>query len=398
MKIECQLSRLETVLTDIRKMHPNRGQALPTVGETLVEEVRRQLEMTPFSDLKPLAYRFSIREILACVEILVTGGAKKVAKKANQILILRPKKKALYRAWFKLKSVYPHPSLDKTLREMISKRGFQGLSEMKNVSPLLETWLSYKRLDEGIIKDHQERDGKRSLDVYLKDNHIDLEDGLHRAAWVMLLTRGPAEFVARERAEKIMDVYEDPLNATHLSEFGQHYLNALKKRPNWKAPILEWIERKFGTPKLEAEKKSIETPFWRQVGDVPKREFAIWAMEKQIEEFFEGERADFWKAFLKVGNVIRVQEILNGDGFMIDFGRFGVIEFKQTGNAAYVYPKPVFNDYWQRARSYYQPWLFKEKSNTIQSRAFPSWDGRIIHNKNWQKNTSQIIKELLSLT
>ena len=396
MRIECQISHLETALSNIRKMHPNRGEAVTRIGDTLIDKVRKQLEETSFGHLEGLAYRFGIREILACVEVAAHERVEETARKAGEILVFRPKKKALYRLWFKLKSLYPKHLLEKTIREMISRKGFQGLDEMPEVSPFVATWLISKSLDEGVLRDHQMRSSEKPLDPYLEENHISPDDGLNRAVWCTLLKKGSAKIISREKTKRIMEVFEDPRNAAESQKFGQHYLNVLERRANWKTPILEWIEKKFGVPTLDREHAKIETPFWRQVDAVPKKDFALWVMERRIEKFFEGERADFWKKFLRAGKVVRVQEILYGDGFMIDFDRFGVIEFKQVGNAAYIYPKSVFNDYWHGAQKHSQPWSFKDKYSTIRSAAFPSWDGRIIHKQNWQFYTTQFIQQLLS--
>ena len=395
MKIECQLSRLETALSNIRKMHPYRGKTVSRIGDTLIDEVRKKLEETSFDNLEELAYRFGIQEILACVEIIARERVKETAQKAAGILMLRPRKKAIYRVWFKLVPLYPNHLLEKTIKEMISKKGFQGLDEMPDVSPFVPTWLISRSLDEGALRDYETRSGQKSLDPYLEENHIKPDDGLHRAIWCMLLKNGSAKAIASEKTKRLIAVFEDPINSADSQKFGQHYLNVLQKRSNWAPPILELVEKRFGVPTMDKEKTTIETPFWRKVNPGAKKEFAIWAMEKRIERFFEGERADFWKRFLREGKVIRVREILREDGFMIDFGRFGVIEFKQTGNAAYVYPQSVFNDYWRRAQKYYQPRAFKDKYKSVRSLSFPSWDGRIIHNKYWQEDTAQKIRQLL---
>ncbi|OQY09569.1 MAG: hypothetical protein B6I30_09670 [Desulfobacteraceae bacterium 4572_187] len=396
MRIECQISRLETALSNIRKMHPHRGEAVTRIGDTLIDKVRKQLEEISFDNLEELAYRFGIREILACVEIIARERVEETAQKAAGILVLRPRKKALYRVWFKLVPLYPNHLLEKTIKEMISKKGFQGLNEMPEVSPAVTNWLISKRLDEGVLRDHQTRSGQKTLDPYLKENHIIPDDGLHRAAWCVLLKKGSAKLISRETPKRLMEVFEDARNAADSQKFGQHYLNVLQKRPNWAAPILEWIEKKFGVPTQDEGKTSIETPFWRQVEPTAKKEFAIWVMEKRIEQFFEGQRADFWKRFLQAGKVIRVQEILQGDGFMIDFGRFGVIEFKQVGNAAYVYPQSVFSDYWRRSQKYYHPSEFKDTDRTIRNASLASWDGRILHPRNsWQESAAQKIHQLL---
>jgi len=396
MRIECQLSRLEAALSNIRKMHPYRGESVSSIGETLIDNVRRQLEETSFNNLEELAYRFGIREILACVEIIVSERVAETARKASEILRYRPKKRALFRVWFKLVFLYPNHLLEETMREMITKKGFQGLNEMPDVSPSVMNWIIPQRLDEGVLRDHQTHSGEKTLDPYLQENHIGPDDGLHRSVWCVLLKKGSAKLISRENPKRLMEVFEDPRNAAESQKFGQHYLNVLQERPNWATSILEWIEKKFGVPKQDEGKTSIETPFWRQVEPAAKKEFALWVMEKRIERFFEGERADFWKRFLQAGKVIRVQEILQGDGFMIDFGRFGVIEFKQVGNAAYVYPQSVFSDYWHRSQKYYHPSGFKDTDRTIRNASLASWDGRILHPRNsWQESAAQKIHQLL---
>jgi len=395
MRIECQLSRLETALSNIRKMHPYRGNAVSKIRDTLIEEVSKQLEETSFDNLEELAYRFGIREILACVEIVARERVEETAQKAARILVFRPRKKALFRVWFKLVPLYPNHLLEKTMREMIPKMGFQGLNEMPKVSPFVATWFISGKLDEGVLRDYEKRSGQKSLDPYLQNNHIKSDDGLRRAVWRMLLKNGSAKSISREKSKRLMETFDDPVNAADSQKFGQHYLNVLKKRANWATPILELIEKRFGVSTLDKEKTTIETPFWRKVSTGAKKEFAIWVMEKRIERFFEGERADFWKRFLRAGQVVRVREILQEDGFMIDFDKFGVIEFKQVGNAAYIYPQSVFNRFWSQAQKYSRPGAFKDKHNTVRSVSFPSWGGRIIHNKNWQEDTAQKIQQLL---
>jgi hypothetical protein len=397
MRIECQLTRLEKALSNIRKMHPYRGEAVSRVGDTLIDKVRQQLQETSFDNLEELAYRFGIQEILACVEIIARERVEETAEKAARILVLRPRQKVLYRVWFKSVHLYPNYLLEKTMREMIPKKGFQGLNELLNVSPFVANWFISRSLDEGVLRDYETRSGQKSLDPYLEKHHIKPEDGLHRAVWCMLLKSGSAKSISREKTKRLMVVFEDPINAADSQKFGQHYLNVLEKKANWATPILELIEKRFGVPTMEKEKPTIETPFWRKVNPGAKKEFAIWVMEKRIEKFFEGERADFWKRFLRQGKVVRVREILQGDGFMIDFDRFGVIEFKQVGNAAYIYPQPVFTSYWNRAQKYFYPGAFKDKHNTVRSPSFPLWDGRIIHNRywHWQEDTAQKIQQLL---
>ena len=72
-------------------------------------------------------------------------------------------------------------------------------------------------------------------------------------------------------------------------------------------------------------------------------------MIEEVESFFEGERADFWRIYVEENKVRDVKNILAGEGFMLDFGRFGVIEFKNVGNAAHIYPESEFKKFWDGA-------------------------------------------------
>ena len=118
--------------------------------------------------------------------------------------------------------------------------------------------------------------------------------------------------------------------------------------------------------------------------------------QEVVELFFEGERADFWRPYVESAKVKDVQQIISGDGFMLDFGEFGVVEFKNKGNAAYVYPKHVFVEFWGRGKfGANNPEHFKDISRTIKGTAKSPWDGRILHFEKWQLRTSARIKKLL---
>ena len=158
---------------------------------------------------------------------------------------------------------------------------------------------------------------------------------------------------------------------------------------------MELIEQKYGGPLAENEGNDIETPFWRTVPTSIKEEFRIWRMLRRISEFFEGERADFWRPYVEQRSVTRVREILDSEGFMLDFGNFGVIEFKRVGNAAYIYPSSSFRRFWDEAHRGTHPSDFKRKEETISRGEFHYGGGRIIHSGDWQYQASLFIDRLL---
>ena len=120
-----------------------------------------------------------------------------------------------------------------------------------------------------------------------------------------------------------------------------------------------------------------------------------WLLKKRIEDFFgNDERSDFWKSYVEQEYIINAESILSNQGFMLDFGKFGVVEFKEIGNAAYVYPKAVFHEYWANAKRKYHTSGFKDKEKTIK---FSSWDGRVLHFEGWQSKTRYRLQQLFRI-
>ena len=183
-----------------------------------------------------------------------------------------------------------------------------------------------------------------------------------------------------------------------LIKFGQHYLNTLKGRPEWADPVLKFINNKWGEPKTVDDRKDSESRFWQGVSDFARQEFRRWLMIEEVEDFFEGERADFWRVYVEADKVSDVKNILAGDGFMLDFGRFGVIEFKNVGNAAHIYPQKEFKKFWDGAAFWTNSaYHFKNTAKTVRLPSEPDWDGRIVHFKYWKDRTKSRIDRLLRM-
>ena len=397
MRIAPALYHLHTALEQVRERHPFRGQAPDTVSGSLIDEVREKLEASSFENLHALAFSFNIREILACLEILVHDRDNGIVKKAAEIFKIRPREQVILQGWFKLVKFYPHDVLEQTLKGIIGVKGFGILEKSEKVSSQAPTWFVSNRLSEGIFRDYQNSGHSENLDIYLSNNFLNVKDGIFKESWRTLLIKGNGETIKKEKSKRVLVEYIRAENAQYLQPFGQHYLNALKTRKIWAESILEFIVDKYGAPYAIDSGSDIETPFWRKVSKNAKSEFRTWYILKSIDEFFEGVRADFWKQYVQINKVERVKKILDGDGFMLDFGSFGVVEFKNIGNAAYIYPKQVFENYWGNSDFRKQPYWFKDKNETIRSRSFSGWDGRIIHREEWQIGTSIKINRLLGI-
>jgi len=395
MKITARSYQTAAALKKIRRDHPFRVQSPDFTLESLLDEVKDKLDSTRFEEIDRLAFSFNSKQMMACLEILARSRNDERVQKAYQVLKIRPRASIVLSGWFKLVNVYPHRLLEQVLREVIAANGFQILEKHPSISPKISAWFMSKRLPEGIIHDYASSTKKENFDDYLRENFLKDSEGLFRESWRVFLMKGNSDCLRRENEQRILSEFTKAENVQYSASFAQHYLNVLNSRENWGELILEFIADKFGPPYSITSEDDTDTIFWRGVKEDAKSEFSIWYMLKNIEEFFEGERADFWKKYVQRKEVRRVKKILDGNGFMLDFGAFGVIEFKNIGNAAYVYVKREFEKYWKDAKHFGYIWQFKDKSKTIRNKAFPEWDGRIIHRFRWQDKTSEMINLLL---
>lgn len=388
-------NKIDAVLDELRQKHPIlRRRGTVSMDETIIELVRKQLQQCSWDNLWSIAATFDVRKLLACFEIVVSDREGDVAEKAAEIIKQRPRDRFIEQGWFRLVVLYPHPLLEKLVKKLIEERGFKVLEQNKKVSDRVPRWFISTSLSAGVLDDYEQEDHE-NLSSFLSVNFLNEEHGLYKAVWREMLSKGSAASIKKESAKKVLEEFKKPENAQYLEEFCSNYLNQLKTIQNWTPNILEFIENKFGSPEPPDPNEPIETPFWKKILPPVKQEFRQWQMLREIQSFFEGERANFWRKYVEKGLINQVTRMSGVGGFMLDFGHFGVIEFKSVGNAAYVYPRDVFKSFWLLADYSTNPGYYKDRTKTIRHRHYPFWDGRIIHGGGWQDDTDKKINSLL---
>lgn len=386
---------LENILTRIREEHPNRSGKEIILEESVLNQVKEKLKQCPNEKLSELAFKFDSKEIKACLELLCSSTDDEINDKASKVLLIRPRNQIILRGWFKLIKRYPHDLLENTLKNLISVKSFKVLLDSKNISPHITEWFMSDKLVRGLIKKYQKKDQYKNFDAYLSESHIENDYGLWKIAWRWFLCICSQNSLKKELPVRVFNEYTDATNAGYLKQFFQHYLNILPDIKLWDNQIVSLIYNRFGAPFTSKKLIETETTFWSKVSEDAIRQFNKWIMLHHIESFFEGERADFWKIYVTSDHVLQVKEILSGQGFLIDFDKFGVVEFKKVGNAAYVYPNSIFKQFWKRRNvSDGRPEDYKSINETI---TLSGWNGRIIHRENWEMKTQPIINNLLRM-
>ena len=396
MELNFFSTRLSETLDRVREQHPIRNGKDLTIGRSIVDEVRSLIEGWADNDISELAFRFDAKKLLACIEIVVLDKGKPIAKKAAQIARLRSRNSLILKGWYKLVRFYPNFLLEQLLKEMIEIKSFDAIAKVPSISSKVPMWFFSSDIATGILKDYQAGSDTYPFDVYLENNHIKKGDGLHKAAWQGLLTRGKPESLKRETSQRILSQWQETIEAEICIKMGQHYLNSFKHIEAWSEGILEHIYKTWRAPVGIDDNIATDNRFWQGVDPIARSEFRRWLILREVELFFEGERADFWRPYVESAKVKDVQQIISGNGFMLDFGEFGVVEFKNKGNAAYVYPKHIFVEFWGRGKfGANSPEHFKDISRTIKGTFQSPWDGRILHFEKWQAKTRARIKNLL---
>jgi hypothetical protein len=392
--IEFRPTRLADALVAVRTRHPRvRGQT-PRVTDSVLDRVREQLEACGEGGLRSLALGFSASELAACLEIVVLDREGTAAERAGASVRLRPRRQLLEEGWRRLARVFPHALLERTVRDLIRQLGFEGLTGAGVAPPWGEAWLEPEDLVEGLFRHRATRRGERTLDNYLFSSLLKDSDGLYVASWRHLMTRGTLEDLVAEQPSRLeLEFAKVSGRRSEVVVYGRHYLNILRTRARWHEPILETIKKSFGQPREPGDPRRHEDPFWTAVDPDAKAEFRKWLLLQEIEDFFENdERSWFWKPYAESAWVQDVKRPRQVDGFLLDFGAFGVVEFKEIGNAAYVYPRDHFRKLWREADTYSHPSHFKDLLRTL-----PDWgsDGRILHHAGWQDKARAALRRYL---
>lgn len=396
MRIEFKPFRLESILKRVREDHPiYQGKSIE-ITRSLLEAVRARLESCPLQSVPTLARKLTSSEMLCCLDILVTDKNGETAEKAAAAVRTGPRPLVLLEGWKKLIAQYPHDLLEETVRALIDALDVKQLVDAGVAPPWVSDWLENASLVGGVFTFFSDNRPYTTLDSYLQACRLDEAHGLHRSVWRQLLTRGKAEDLLAESGSRMVEeMVKFSTTRRDLTDGGRHYLNTVRSSKNWHEQILDTIAKAFGLPGDPEAAAAHEDSFWKGVDTSVKLEYHKWLLLRQISRFFEGERAEFWKPYAESELVKSVKEILNGDGLMLDFGTFGVVEFKEIGNAAYVYPRGVFRKYWMTANTLHTPPDFKNRNLTI-NLSQRRWYGRIFHSVGWQHKTGEILRDLLA--
>jgi len=131
------------------------------------------------------------------------------------------------------------------------------------------------------------------------------------------------------------------------------------------------------------------TYYWKEVDDESRQKYLNWFNLRNIEDLFgDDERSTFWKRHINQMKDSKVVKHKGDTQGFFDFGNFVVVEFKENGNAAFVYKKDYYVENLEQFTEHPNKkpnWYFKNKEVCLE---------RIVHRKSWQIKADNLIRRL----
>lgn len=394
MEIHVCFTKLDAALQEVKRSHRKRQEVVPAPPENLLMEVRRKIRQCPEEHLASLAFSLTVEELAAAISLpAIDGDDPALVGKCYKIQQYRPLEEVFWAGVSCVLQRYPAKALQRVLGRLLQKKVLFPQSVPETFPKPILSWLvALTGIGSAALSEYENRvmTEKETLPFFLKRARCEWEN-VNTHVWHLLLLKGNKRAMA---CQELPDLYGtlvkgEGLAAIHQKRMQQHYLIALESVAFWHDKILYHLMKTYGIPEIQSETRS----FWKEIPEPVRQNFRHWCIGQAIEDFFDGERAEFWKRFYQSQDILDVKTILKGDGFMLRFRHFGVVEFKEIGNAAYVYGSEVFETFWKAAGLKDTPEAFKDIGNTL--RYGHGKDGRIIHRQDWEERVYGEIRQFI---
>ena len=385
--------QLLEALEQVRRLHPQLVGLEEEPGVDTLAELRERLLAAPDQGLAEFAHLLGPRELRSMVYLLATDRSSPVRARAAEVVLSRPRGDLVSLTWRLLRDNYPVNEAEPVARVLGESFGWWR-AEPEN-SERLARWFSSESLPGGLLADFSSSGRRAEFGAWLSGLGFDSRHGLSRATWEMALLSASAELIDRIGHSALLDRAKGSHSVLQQG-FGRHYLAVCCGGDRWLNEVLEWIRSRFGMP---SRRDKGLTPFWRPVPAEDRQWFRQWAIQGTVRDFFKTakdpyQRFAFWSGFLD--KAVDARQALGQAAVLIDFGTFGVVEFAEVGNAAYLYPAATFDEIWSRVPRASIPADLKEPEATLDGhRGGPRRDGRIIHFQDWQRRHTPWIRSLL---
>lgn len=268
----------------------------------------------------------------------------------------------------------------------LSKAPHKALKLSIEAVAIFMKWLEEEDLVDKIVKSYFSLN--RDFNSYMKFFGFSMNKKLYEDCKKYLFTCCNKEFYLEADVKELLDIIME-YNQELMIKFVNNYLLKMEL-DEFQYRILDYIYMRYG--KVDEERLGY---IWDKIHPKAKEKYSIWLAQIQMNEFFQGdERYTFWFDYIK--ELSAKVLVVNDKQLFLDFGKFVVVEFREIGNAAYIYGKDVFDMYFSKYLNksvIYNNGIFKNGDLMLT-------DNKIIHREGnrgvWQYRTNRLVNGLIA--
>lgn len=368
---------------EIRKHHGslNVNMKIDLYNIKSIEEIVRVIDKLSISEINNYAYKLSRKEIHMLIQYMPENIFDVMLAKIFKIIDIRSREEFLLTFFRSFQNHYSNYEFNSYFLNYLDKYNnvYEKLMMDRGILNVWKVWLNKKELVVEIINNFFKLE--KVIDSYLRAIGLISTANLYKDCIKYFLTVGRSKDYLNMATKDIVDIIKT-FGTKEMVNFLNNYLTKLHV-DDFQNDVLEYIYIVYDTP------LSLLNQFlWKDINDLAKDKYNIWYSKMKLYDFFRGdERFEFWYQYIKDMDARLVG--VNSRQLFLDFGKFVVIEFKNIGNASYIYEK----DYFEKKYIQYinRNDILGDSTYKNQYKAI----GRVLHFKNWQEKTARLIPRLL---
>lgn len=388
---DLQPQHLVRVRKRVVEQHPGTASAPVPLTDGELAQLHGRVEAASGSDaaLASLAAELNPREVRA----LVTGIQQWESLRQDVAVLLSLRSRAglvapLWRAWQRFPRVN---EIRELLLGMCEHWGWETIASVECPAEVVSAWVRSQTPGRALQQWLGAQGYSYSDLAAASGNSLLPGTPLDRLVREAVMTDGWHAQLRREGAGQIAEWERELSPELHL-RFGQNLLMKLGVQPEYRT-TLEKLADRYGLPRRPKVAR-----FWEPIDETTKLAFQRLFIRKRIRELFQSDidRRDYWEKW--TDELVDVQrDAVQGTEYgLLDFGKFGVVEFFENGNAAYFYDEERFKKVSARhvtdrrdLRIRYTP-------------VFARWgDNRLIHSpsqRGWYSRADTIMQRWMAAT
>jgi hypothetical protein len=374
---------LQEALEEVKQRHFRLSDPTAPPAEDRLSKLIARILATPIAEHPEVARSLTDDDATILVHAFELDLSPENLATIGAVMAMRPLPRQLVQAWIVLRNHPTTKHLHKTMRGISAAIGDGVLASDSTLSRLGKIW-GAEHLPTSLVADLAA--GEETVRGWCESDwgaglEVKPESPLALAMRGFVLAYGERSVLLRHQLVELSAWFEDIIPSS-LELSAQNYIRQLESSEwDW-ARILEWVGR-YGLP---AKRK----PFWEKVEKSKRDEIQRKIAGDRMRDFFgsaqdPAERFKFWEGYS--GALIDLAFPRNRERVFMEFRGVVVVEFRDIGNAGYIYDASYASVMKKLVASDCAHAKCKDKNAARH---------RILHQSSWQANARRYLSRALA--